>query len=49
MRILKMRIFLSTVLSSGALMPVITEKGEEGLHRAADELLGMVNRLVTVI
>jgi len=36
MRILKMRTFLSTVLSSGDLMPVITENGAEGLRRAAE-------------
>ncbi|MBU2623334.1 MAG: response regulator [Proteobacteria bacterium] len=33
----EMRIFLSTVLSSGGFMPVITENGAEGLRRAAEE------------
>lgn len=33
----EMRIFLSTVLSSGGFLPVLTENGEEGLRMAAEE------------
>ncbi|MBU1713369.1 MAG: response regulator [Proteobacteria bacterium] len=33
----EMRIFLSTVLSSGGFTPVITENGMEGLRRAEEE------------
>jgi len=42
MRILKMRIFLSTLLSSGGLMPIITENGVEGLYRAAEAKTAIV-------
>ena len=36
------RIFLSTVLSSGGFMPVITENGAEGLRRAAEEMPAII-------
>lgn len=38
----EMRIFLSTVLSSGGFMPVITENGAEGLRRAAEEMPAII-------
>lgn len=38
----EMRIFLSTVLSSGGFLPVITENGAEGLRRASEEMPAII-------
>lgn len=38
----EMRMFLSTVLSSGGFIPVITENGAEGLRRAVEEMPAII-------